>query len=81
MKIIMTETKQGSENGIVVKTYYKSETYNIGQELYNSFKKMKCCKDFVEVEQFEEPKQKKIEVSENKMVKSKENKNIIKEEE
>ncbi len=69
MKIIMTETRQGSENGIIIKTYYSGETYDIGKELYDSFKKMKCCKDFAEIEE------KKIDDSpKNKMIKPDKNK-------
>jgi hypothetical protein len=77
MKIVMLETKQGSEDGFTVRTYYKDESYEIRENLYNIFKSNKWCKDFVEVEKFEEPiKSKKIEVPENKMAEIPENKII-----
>jgi len=71
-KIIMLETKQGSENGISVNVYEKDKVYIIGDELYNVFKKEKWCKDFDD----EEIKEKKINnAPENKMVKEYKNKN------
>jgi hypothetical protein len=53
MKIQMLETKQGSLDGIFVKTFHKDQVYDIPDRLYESFKKMKCCKEITDEEEID----------------------------
>jgi hypothetical protein len=47
----MLETKQGSLDGVFVKTFHKDQIYDIPDRLYDSFKKMKWCKEITDEEE------------------------------
>ncbi len=58
MKIKMTKTKQGSNNGISVSTYKKGCEYDIGEDLASVFVKDLCCAEYVEEVEIKQTKEK-----------------------
>ena len=76
MLVEMTETIKGSPDGIIVKEYKKGERYNVPESLYDVFKAVGACRDFVK----EEAPKKMAEQSLNKMAAVPENKAADKEE-
>lgn len=44
MRVIMTKSRRGSENGITVQLYRQGETYELGDSLANAFMKSKCAR-------------------------------------
>jgi hypothetical protein len=48
MKVEMLTTKRGSPNGIAINTYYQGDIVDLPKSLYDTFKKEKWCKDYIE---------------------------------
>ena len=55
MRVIMTKSMPGSEDGIRVQRYDEGETYEMGQALATSFLNSKCAKPAPKPEPQKEP--------------------------
>ena len=53
IKVRMTETKVGTENGFTNITFEKNGIYEIGASLYKSFRNMGSCEKVLESETLE----------------------------
>jgi hypothetical protein len=53
IKIKMTETKVGTENGFTDIVFEKGGVYNIGESLYKSFRNMGSCERVLNSENLE----------------------------